>query len=51
MRTPEAVHTAASAGASVVVVGNAIEKDPALIRDMAAAVHAGNQRSSEYVRS
>lgn len=51
MRTPEAAHIAASAGASVVVVGNAIEKDPGLIREMAAAVHAGNQRSNEFVHS
>ncbi len=39
MRTPEAVHTAAAAGATVVVVGNAIESDPMLIKDLAAAVH------------
>jgi putative glycerol-1-phosphate prenyltransferase len=27
------------AGADVVVVGNAIEKDPGLVREMAAAAH------------
>jgi putative glycerol-1-phosphate prenyltransferase len=37
MRTPEAVYTAASAGATIVVVGNAIERDPMLIRDLAQA--------------
>ena len=37
MRTAEAVNTAAAAGATVVVVGNAIESDPMLIKDLAAA--------------
>ena len=41
MRTPEATYLAAKAGATVVVVGNAIERDPLLIRDLAAAVHEG----------
>lgn len=41
MRTPEAAYAAAKAGATTVVVGNAIERDPLLIRDMAAAVHEG----------
>ncbi len=40
MRTPDAVFAAADAGATVVVVGNAIEQDPLLIRDLAAAVHS-----------
>src|ERR1043165_3742537 len=39
MRTAEDVHTTAASGATVVVVGNAIEKDPMLIKDLAAAVH------------
>jgi putative glycerol-1-phosphate prenyltransferase len=39
MSTPEMAYTAASAGATVVVVGNAIEKDPMLIKDLAQAVH------------
>lgn len=43
MRTPEAVHTAAAAGATVVVVGNAIESDPMLIKDLAAAVHRSEE--------
>jgi putative glycerol-1-phosphate prenyltransferase len=42
MRTPEAAYAAASAGATVVVVGNAIEKDPMLIKDLAAAVHGSH---------
>lgn len=40
MRNPEAVQAAAQAGATVVVVGNAIEQDPLLIKDLADAVHS-----------
>ena len=39
IRTPEKAYRNVKAGADVVVVGNAIEKDPELIKDMAAAVH------------
>jgi putative glycerol-1-phosphate prenyltransferase len=39
IRTPALAANAVRAGADVVVVGNAIEKDPELVRDMAAAVH------------
>ncbi len=39
IRTPELVAANVKAGADVVVVGNAIEKDPGLVREMAAAVH------------
>lgn len=38
IRTPDKVAANLSAGADLVVVGNAIEKDPGLIREMAAAV-------------
>lgn len=38
MRTPEEVKAACMAGADVVVVGNAIEKDPSLIASLVAAV-------------
>lgn len=38
MRTPEAVKAACNAGADIVVVGNAIEKDPSLIAQLVAAV-------------
>jgi phosphoglycerol geranylgeranyltransferase len=38
MRTPEAVKAACDAGADIVVVGNAIEKDPSLIAKMVAAI-------------
>lgn len=31
------------AGADIIVVGNAVEKDPALIREIAAAIHSLNQ--------
>ena len=37
--TPEKAAENAKAGADVIVVGNAIEKDPQLITEMAAAVH------------
>jgi phosphoglycerol geranylgeranyltransferase len=36
--TPEKAYEQCKAGANIVVVGNAIEKDPMLIRDLAAAV-------------
>jgi phosphoglycerol geranylgeranyltransferase len=39
IRTPEAAYAACKAGADVVVVGNAIEKDPAIITEIAAAIH------------
>lgn len=39
IRTPEKAYENVKAGADVIVVGNAIEKDPQLIIDMAAAVH------------
>ena len=41
MRTPEAAYAASRAGATVVVVGNAIEQDPLLIRELATAVREG----------
>lgn len=40
IKTPEKVYAASKAGATVVVVGNAIEKDPLLIRDLAQASKA-----------
>lgn len=43
IRTPDLVYTSAKAGATITVVGNAIEKDPMLIKDMAAAAHALNK--------
>jgi putative glycerol-1-phosphate prenyltransferase len=36
---PEKAHRNCRAGADIVVVGNAIEKDASLIREMSAAVH------------
>jgi len=39
IRTPEKAFENVKAGADVIVVGNAIEKDPHLIKEMAAAVH------------
>ena len=40
IRDPEKAYRNCKAGADLIVVGNAIEKDPALIREMAAAVHS-----------
>jgi phosphoglycerol geranylgeranyltransferase len=40
IRTPEKAHANARAGADVIVVGNAIEKDPDLVLEMAEAVHS-----------
>lgn len=39
IRNPEAARQAAEAGANIIVVGNAIEKDPGLISDISFAVH------------
>jgi len=41
IRTPEKASANVKAGADIIVVGNAIEKDPALILELAAAVHEG----------
>lgn len=38
---PEKAYRNCKAGADVLVVGNAIEKDPSLIKEIAAAVHSG----------
>jgi putative glycerol-1-phosphate prenyltransferase len=38
MRTPESVKTACQAGADIIVVGNAIEKDPSIIVKLVEAV-------------
>ncbi len=40
IQTPEKAYRNCRAGADMIVVGNAIEKDPGLIREMSAAVHA-----------
>lgn len=37
--SPEKAAENAKAGADILVVGNAIEKDPQLIRDISAAIH------------
>lgn len=42
IRNPEKAFENVSAGADVVVIGNAIESDPTLISEMAAAVHSKN---------
>ncbi|KYP15509.1 geranylgeranylglyceryl/heptaprenylglyceryl phosphate synthase [Flavihumibacter sp. CACIAM 22H1] len=40
INTPEKAYRNCRAGADLIVVGNAIEKDPGLIREISAAVHA-----------
>src|SRR3984957_13406937 len=40
IRDPEKAYRNCKAGADIIVVGNAIEKDPGLIREMSAAVHS-----------
>ena len=37
---PEKAYRNCKAGADVIVVGNAIEKDPTLLKEMAAAIHS-----------
>lgn len=39
IRTPEKAYAAAAAGADMVVVGNALEKDISLLKDLSAGVH------------
>ncbi len=40
IKDPEKAYLNCKAGADVIVIGNAIEKDPSLIREMSAAIHA-----------
>lgn len=47
VRDPQKAFDNMKAGADVLVVGNAIEKDPSLIVDIAAAVHSGNRDMSK----
>ncbi len=42
---PEKAYHNCKAGADLIVIGNAIEKDPALIAEMSAAVHMVSVRS------
>ena len=44
IRTPEKAAENVAAGADLIVVGNAIEKDPSLITDMSLAIHASNTK-------
>jgi putative glycerol-1-phosphate prenyltransferase len=40
IRDAEKAYINCKAGADVIVIGNAIEKDPSLIKEMAAAIHS-----------
>ena len=42
IRTPEKAYENVKAGADLIVVGDAIEKDPEILPEMAAAIHSGN---------
>ena len=42
IKTPEKARENCEAGADIIVIGNAIEKDPALITEMSKAIHALN---------
>ena len=44
MRTPERAAANARAGADIIVVGNALEKDPELVMEMTHAVHGAGKR-------
>ena len=49
--TPEKAYENCKAGANLIVVGNAIERDPLLIRDMAQAVHNATADKSDKLPS
>lgn len=42
IRNPQKAYDNVAAGADLIVIGNAVEKDPSLIAEMAAAVHSKN---------
>ncbi len=46
IRTPEKAFDSATAGADIIVVGNAIETNPTLITDMSIAVKEANRKST-----
>lgn len=50
IRTPEKVYERCIAGASVVIIGNAIEKDSSLIFEMASAVKTANRLAGLAVK-
>lgn len=42
IRDPEKAYLNCKAGADMIIIGNAIEKDPSLIREMSSAIHSMN---------
>lgn len=44
---PEKAYLNCKAGANMIVIGNAIEKDPSLIKEMSAAIHASGKITAE----
>ena len=49
IQTPELAQRSCLAGADLIVVGNALETNPALVEEMAASVHAVSKTSVEVV--
>ena len=45
--TPEKAYNNCKAGADVIVVGNAIEKDPSIMKEIAAAIHSSSVANAE----
>lgn len=45
IKTPEKAYENCNAGADIIVVGNAIEKDTSLIRDISFAIHSASVES------
>jgi len=48
IHTPEKVYENCTAGANIIVVGNAIERDPMLIKDLAAAAKSATTHKISY---
>ncbi len=48
IRTPEKAFANAKAGADIIIVGNAFEENPDLVKELADAVHSASQASSAF---
>lgn len=51
IRTAKAAREALSAGANIIVIGNAIEKDPELLREMSKAVHSFSENYAGVIQN
>lgn len=45
IKTPERAQASAEAGADIVVIGNILEKDPSLVKDLSIAIHTAGKYS------